>query len=149
MNRKRLNLLMAVSAISFVLTGLMSTLICYVICSENSQWLTHPRATMVLGALNGLPTMIALAKVFQFASALKRRDGKEKEKGFFLFMKKIFYVQAAYTLASVFVIGEMENAGPPFYLFATLFIISSSLTLALLFDTLDHLVCKEGGSRAE
>lgn len=42
MNRKRLNLLMAVSAISFVLTGLMSVLICYVICSENSQWLTQP-----------------------------------------------------------------------------------------------------------
>ena len=32
---------MAVSAISFVLKGLMSVLICYVICSENSQWLTH------------------------------------------------------------------------------------------------------------
>lgn len=127
------------SIFTILFVGLTTFAVCASIADiyENTPELKYFSVTMLLGSLNVVPVIVAVIAVIRFALRLNKSDSLIKDvMKLFLLLKKVFVIQAGYTLLSVGIVGFMENVGPPFYLIITMAIVFTSLTLALLFDIL-------------
>ncbi len=126
-----------------ILTILFMTQIAIIVCInvndvyDSEPALKYRELALILGGFNVVPAIVAVLLIFQFARVIRRtKTLDDSSLKLFKWLERVFYFQAVYTFLSIFIIGEIENVGPPVIFISTLFIIFLSITLALFFNLL-------------
>ncbi len=143
MRRNSLKILIIMSLFCIICLMLVAYAMCSIVSEiyDSEPTLRYKRLTLVLGALNVCPSICALIAIIKHAVAMIRKgDFVNSARRLFTLLQIAFYLQAGFTFVSVNSIGILENAGPPFIFVITIFIVSVSLTLALLFGSLKGMM---------
>lgn len=137
-------LLIVITAISLLLSGLIALAVCAMIAEVYAETpeLNYKNATITITALNVIPVMLAMLSVIRFAVNCHRESIITTTRSrLFKSLKDAFCLQAAYSFISVVFLGQLLDVGPAFIMLITLFVVFVSLMLALLFHILDE-TCK-------
>ena len=137
-------LLIVITAISLLLSGLIALAVCAMIAVVYAETpeLNYKNATITITALNVIPVMLAMLSVIRFAVNCHRESIITTTRSrLFKSLKDAFCLQAAYSFISVVFLGQLLDVGPAFIMLITLFVVFVSLMLALLFHILDE-TCK-------
>lgn len=137
-------LLIVITAISLLLSGLIALAVCAMIAEVYAETpeLNYKNATITITALNVIPVMLAMLSVIRFAVNCHRESIITTTRSrLFKSLKNAFCLQAAYSFISVVFLGQLLDVGPAFIMLITLFVVFVSLMLALLFHILDE-TCK-------
>ncbi len=103
----------------------------------NEPALKYEHLALILVCLNVAPSIWAVYEAVHFASeVMVDNDFKSSLTKTSKKLKIIFFVQAGYTFASIFIITAIENIGPPAVFVFQMFVVFTSLTLALFFSTI-------------